>query len=902
MTKGYAALPLEIDVHSPIQVRPPPVPKSRQALLAIVGVVVLLLVSGAFGTWANVSPLRQPRAGAQARLVAAIHPFTVRNHTSSRSARAPGVAQPPPSGESVGEAGYGIGFVHVGSRPEESCFDASNGLVYVPNFLGDNVSLLNGTTLEATVQLPTGAGPEVTAYDSSRGFVYVSDNPNGQVSIINGTTVVANVSVGNNPIGVAYDSANRYTYVGVFTDDKVAVLNGTSVVANVSLGGYAPLYLTYDTATQWVYVATDSGSVEVINGSSVVKSIGVSGFGTGIGYDPQTQVVYYLGGGSGVVQLINGTTVVANTSITGSISIAYDSGNGWMYLTSAGSNIAILNGSKFVQNVQFLGGGQSPGVDGLTYDPWTGDIYASIQNTDNVSVISTVLGVGAPAQSPAGSPSNSSDVGQEREFSLGVWALGNGTLNATYSVRPASSVYCPLAPNLTVTGVHASVTMTCFMESSGNSSLAVSVSDAQGSTVTSSIALRIYPDVVATPVRGSVNATTVTSGDSGETVDFAEVPSGGTGQTVSESWNVSGAGAGCTPPSNASSFACVLPATGTLELQTNVTDSNGLSSMSPPVAFPINPGLFVSEPVASRASADVGQPVQFQVSVTGGSGSYVSFNWTGLSRAACSNLSTPNVTCTFPSSGNYSIGASVEDSTLTAGGPGPALPFRVYGSLVAHVSYDRPAADVGQSLGITAAVSGGLAPFSYSWEGLPAPCVGADTPSPVCTPAAPSDNSVRLVVTDANGAAATASGPVAINVSSALNVSRPAVLNPNLTVGDSLSVSASFAGGAAPYVVSWNGLPAGCPASGPRVVCSVSTTGHFEVSSNVTDANGENGTSVAVDVSVLPTPTPSNAPSSPLVPLVVVAVVLLVAAAVGTSLLLLRRRSRGRSRLADTGP
>src|SRR5205823_1921193 len=81
-----------------------------------------------------------------------------------------------------------------------------------------------------------GANPAVVAYNSGNGYVYVTNPFSDIVSVINGTTVVATVPVQYNPSGVAYDSGNGYIYVANDTT-YVSVINGTTVVPTVPVGG-----------------------------------------------------------------------------------------------------------------------------------------------------------------------------------------------------------------------------------------------------------------------------------------------------------------------------------------------------------------------------------------------------------------------------------------------------------------------------------------------------------------------------------------------------------------------------------------------------------------------------------------------------------------------------------------
>src|SRR5438874_1051907 len=100
--------------------------------------------------------------------------------------------------------------------------------VYVADYGSNNVSVIDGTTVGATV--PVGTLPGALAYDGGNGFVYVANfgsyyYSSSNVSVISGTVVVATVPVGNCPDGVAYDSGNGYLYVSNYCSGTVSVIS-----------------------------------------------------------------------------------------------------------------------------------------------------------------------------------------------------------------------------------------------------------------------------------------------------------------------------------------------------------------------------------------------------------------------------------------------------------------------------------------------------------------------------------------------------------------------------------------------------------------------------------------------------------------------------------------------------
>ncbi|EQD45270.1 YVTN beta-propeller repeat-containing protein, partial [mine drainage metagenome] len=227
-----------------------------------------------------------------------------------------------------------VANVPVGAGPVALAYDSENGDLYVVNEVSDNVSVISGTTVVANV--PVGAGPVALAYDSENGDLYVVNELSDNVSVISGTTVVASLPVGVGPDAVAYDSGNGYIYVancgalacgGVVPYypryiGNVTVISGTTAVASIPIGLGSDA-MVYDSGNGYVYVAT------------------CGGLGTDCGRVPPPSPLYI-----GNVTVISGTTAVTTVEIGFSpVAIAYDDGNGYVYVALANSdNVSVISG------------------------------------------------------------------------------------------------------------------------------------------------------------------------------------------------------------------------------------------------------------------------------------------------------------------------------------------------------------------------------------------------------------------------------------------------------------------------------------------------------------------------------------------------------------------------------
>ncbi|MFP3265553.1 MAG: YncE family protein, partial [Acidilobus sp.] len=91
------------------------------------------------------------------------------------------------------------------------------------------LDLINNTLINGNfVNTGNAMEPWGIAYDPSNGYIYVANNGSGTVSVINGTTVIATIRVGQGPTGVAYDPSNGYIYVTDAGSDSVSVINSAT--------------------------------------------------------------------------------------------------------------------------------------------------------------------------------------------------------------------------------------------------------------------------------------------------------------------------------------------------------------------------------------------------------------------------------------------------------------------------------------------------------------------------------------------------------------------------------------------------------------------------------------------------------------------------------------------------
>lgn len=432
---------------------------------------------------------------------------------------------------------------------------------------------------------------------------------------------------------------------------------------------------------------------------------------------------------------------------------------------------------------------------------------------------------------------------------------------------------------------------TCQFLEPGTYVISVNVTDYNG--LNSGVSAGFPLVVISGPSVGLPTAN-VTSGDVGTQVSFSVVGESGAGG-FSYSWpslplSCSGL--------NSNVVSCPLTSAGVFPVQAEVLDANGGTALSPVLEFDVNPVVEVGATQESRASADVGQSVQFRAVASGGSGIYPNWTWTGLSGANCTGPPGPVINCVFLTSGLRTVAANVHDSVGGFAGPSSAAILGVDPSLEAPTPLaDRTSLDVGQSFTLTATPLGGEGPYAINWTGLVGGCASSGDVAK-CSPTIPGSLEVGYTASDANGVVVS-SAEVPVQVAPPFSAAALASTT-SPTEGTSVDLLAEPVGGEAPYTATWSGGTLSA-STGLSTTVVFSQTGTQSVLVTLRDANGENVTTIlAFSVSS------SHAPSSffglpPWAAALLIASVLLNALVIGALALTRTRRPSGRSLIAAPG-
>jgi len=152
--------------------------------------------------------------------------------------------------------------ITVGSMPKQAAINTMTNKIYVPNNLGNSVSVIDGDadTVLTTVNLGPGTGPYYAAVNETTNRIYIANNFGNSVSVIDGATdtVEATVPTGNAPRAIAINETTNMIYSANYMGSTVTVINGAdnTVGATLDIGaGTRPTSLAVNEKTNKLYTA-----------------------------------------------------------------------------------------------------------------------------------------------------------------------------------------------------------------------------------------------------------------------------------------------------------------------------------------------------------------------------------------------------------------------------------------------------------------------------------------------------------------------------------------------------------------------------------------------------------------------------------------------------------------------
>jgi len=272
---------------------------------------------------------------------------------------------------------------------------------YIANRDSNDVSVIDILTniVIATVDVKRGlksGNPEGVEVSPDGEFVYVTNFVGGYVSVIqtSDNTVLTTVDVDGEPSGLAVTPSGDFVYVASFLRGSVSVIqtSDNTVVANVHVGGQAfAVAMTPD--GNFAYVTNIiSNKVSVIRTSdnTVVDTVDIVGETTGVAVTPNGDFVYVANetfNNIFVIQTSDNTvlgTVDVGDTPTG---VAVTPDGNFVYVTNAVSNNVSVIQTSDNTVVDTVNVGDAP--FGVAVTPDGHFVYVANSGSNNVSVIQT---------------------------------------------------------------------------------------------------------------------------------------------------------------------------------------------------------------------------------------------------------------------------------------------------------------------------------------------------------------------------------------------------------------------------------------------------------------------------------------------------------------------------------
>jgi len=546
--------------------------------------------------------------------------------------------------------------------------------------------------------------------------------------------------------------------------------DGRSYVVGSVPVGESPVFVTTNSTDGYAFVSNEV-NISVINGLDDVGSVQILAGDRiqnpgQLAFDPENGYVY-VASGSSYVAVVQGTSVLSLIPV-GSLpcAVAVNPVNGLVYVTKwdQSSNVSVIDGTSIIATIPLP---TTYGCGWAAVDPANGDLYLS-----NSSVNGPVYVV--------------NDSGVIATILVGIVPSGMAYDPATGDVYVASGT----------------------REGSWN------VSVIRGASVVATINLNDYAEF-------GPQGVTYDSANGYVYVASAAYPFGGV-------WVINGTSVIASIPTASEAGGIAYDSVNGFVYAVN-TGANNVTVIDGSFYYP-SISAFTVTPSTLEVGSRTNATATVQVAAKSGIGE-LSYLYTGLP-PGCVSSNTTSLACTPTAQGSYTIeviatNSAGYDITATAN-------LEVYGTVAATPSAAPNPGDAEFPIMFTSSATNGSGVYTYAWSFGDA---GSSTAmNPVHAYSASGKYTVRLWVNDSLGGSASQSFIVTVDPQLTVSLG---VSTSTLSLGNSVTITAGSTGGATPYSYSYSGLPPGCVSvNRGSFGCIPSQTGSYLLTVNVTDANG----------------------------------------------------------------
>lgn len=283
------------------------------------------------------------------------------------------------------------------------------------------------------------------------------------------------------------------------------------------------------------------------------------------------------------------------------------------------------------------------------------------------------------------------------------------------------------------------------------------------------------------------SAVTPTVIDSGQSIEIWLNVSGGSGFF---SYNATGLPAPCVAL-DAPTFGCSPNVAGTFEIQLTARDSLGLLAQAN-VTVVVNPDPAVASFHARQVAIDLGQKLELEATVSGGTGG-PTYTYSGLP-LGCTGSNQPVLSCTPRQIGKFTprvtwtdaVGYSSSATTVVTVNSDPTI-----ASFLAHPAN----ISLGENTTLVAMISGGSGYRVLAYAGLPAGCASRNASTLTCQPSHEGTFNVTLTAVDAANWSVSANATIVVSAGGGSTLNGGAGVPAwGYAIGASLAVSAVVIG------------------------------------------------------------------------------------------------------------
>jgi gliding motility-associated-like protein len=671
---------------------------------------------------------------------------------------------------------------------------------------------------------------------------------NVTVTVLNGTTVVRTVQLNGGLLNLRLLSGNRFTATvlagGAY--NRVQVSFGALVSALTSLDIYGATVVypnpTFIAGAQSICSGTTATLNATANGGTTLSwfdaPTGGTQVGTGANFTTPALTAtktYYVQVSKGtcsnttrvpVVITVNPAIVFAGTTLTNAtLTSPYSKQLPVATGGTPGYTYTLATGSTLPAGLTLSPSGLVSGTPTATGNP-TFDVVATDTKGCSTTATFALTVTPALALAPGALPNG---VTGTPYTTNGIPAATGGTGPYTYSATA-------LPPGLTFNPATREITGTPTQI--GTFTIPVTVTDANGNTITANYTLKVTDPLV-------LPAATLANGTTGTVYPTQTIPSA-TGGTTPYTYAATGLPPGLTFDPATRTITGTPTQAGTFTVPVTVTDADGKTASNNYTIVVVNPLLLPAATLPDGTEGTV-YATQTLPSATGGVGPYT-YVASNIPAGLTFNPATRALSGTPTQAGNYAISVTATDSegrtasntyALKVVGvlslPGATLPNGIVGT--PYPTQTLPA------------VTGGTAPYTYLATNLP-PGLSFNTATRAITgtPTLGGTFTISLTATDANGNKATTAYSLTVTVNA------PVVAAATVCAGSpaTLSVSNLQAGVTYNWYASTGSTPLATSNTGVFVTPAVSAPTVFYV-------EAVSGTAVssrtAVNVSVNPSAT-----------------------------------------------